>query len=289
MIRATTRRNAAWIGFIAPCVLILVSFVIFPLVYSLRLSFTNLALTFPDYRYIGFENFADLVRSSEAVKTLVNTGLVVAGAVGVELVLGLGIAFLLNKAVRGRSLLVTLIVIPSLIAPTAVGVIWKLVLQPNGLSNYIVSLIGVNPIDWFGNPRLALGSIIIADIWQWTPFVSLILLAGLTSIDTTLYEAADVDGASSWQRFRFITLPELQTVLVFAMLFRAIDVVRFMDKVWMMTRGGPGISSQTAAVFIYREGFRYFRIGYSSAASWLLMIIIIIFTTLLLHFIKENA
>lgn len=275
-----------WLGFIAPCVLVLLAFVIFPLVYSLCLSFTDLSLTKAGYRFIGLRNFSDLLHSAEAIKTFSNTALIVIGSVGIEVVLGMFIAFILNQTGRGRSLFVTLIAIPSLVAPTAVGAIWKLVLQPNGLLNYIVSVLGMSPIDWFGKPTFALLSIIVADVWQWTPFVALILLAGLTSIDPTLYEAAEVDGANSMQRFRYITLPSLQTTLAFAVLFRAIDAMRFMDNVWIMTRGGPGVASQTAAVYIYLQGFRFFRIGYSSAASWLLLIVIVILTMLLLRFVK---
>jgi len=283
------RQQATWVGFILPCILVLLAFVIFPLVYSLSLSFTDRTLTFPTYGFIGLGNFSELIHSSEARQTLLNTVMLVLGAVGAELALGLLIATLLHRATRGQSLLVTLIAIPSLIAPTAVGAIWKLLMQPGGLSNYIIGFLGFNPLDWFGNPSLSLLSIMVADIWQWTPFVSLILLAGLTSIDPTLYEAADVDGAGPLQRFRYITLPGLQTTFIFALLFRSIDVMRFMDKIWMMTRGGPGISSQTAPVFIYREGFRFFRVGYSSAASWSILLMIMVLTTLLFRFLKDNT
>jgi len=283
------RPRNKWLFFIAPCVIILLAFVIFPLVYSLSLSFTDRTLTFPTYGFVGLENFADLVRSSEARQTLLNTVLLVVGAVGIELALGLFIASLLHRAVKGQSLMVTLIAIPSLIAPTAVGAIWKLLMQPGGLSNYIIKLIGFSPLDWFGTSSLALVSILVADVWQWTPFVSLILLAGLASIDPCLYEAANVDGAGAAQRFRYITLPGLKATLVFAMLFRSIDVMRFMDKIWMMTRGGPGISSQTAPVFIYIEGFRFFRVGYSSAASWMILLLIMVLTTLLFRYLKEST
>jgi len=272
----------------APCVAFLLAFVIFPLVYTLGLSFTNRALTRPTYRFIGIENYSQLLHSSEFLKTLANTGLIVGGAVAAELVLGLLLALLLNHVVRGKSLFVTLIAIPSLIAPTAVGAIWKLMLQPTGLVNYMVGTIGVKPLDWLGSPVNALGSVMLADVWQWTPFVALILLAGLTSIDPALYEAANVDGASGFQRFRWISAPALRSSILFAALFRTIDAVRYMDGVFIITGGGPGVSSQTATLFIYYQGFRFFRIGYSAAASWLLVILTTLLTMLLVKLIKEN-
>lgn len=289
MLALSARQKLVWLGFVAPCVIVLLSFVIFPLVYSLRLSFTDMALTFRGYSFVGFRNYSDLIRSVEVHKTLANTLLFVMSVVGGELALGFLLASLLARVKVGRSAVTAIVAIPSLIAPTAVGAIWKLLMQPNGLINYLLRFIGIHPIDWFGNPSFALFSIVIADIWQWTPFVGLIILAGFTSIDPTLYEAAAVDGASAFQKFRFITLPSIQSFLAFAILFRAIDAMRFMDKVWMMTRGGPGIASQTAAVYIYLEGFRFFRIGYSAAASWLLLVLISFLTFLLLRYVKEQA
>jgi len=289
MITLSARQKLVWLGFVAPCVIVLLSFVIFPLVYSLRLSFTDMALTFRGYSFVGFRNYSDLIHSVEARKTLANTLLFVVSVVGGELALGFLLASLLARVKVGRSAVIAIVAIPSLVAPTAVGAIWKLLMQPNGLINYLLGFIGIHPIDWLGNPSFALFSIVIADIWQWTPFVGLILLAGFTSIDPTLYEAAAVDGASAFQKFRFITLPSIQSFLAFAILFRAIDAMRFMDKVWMITRGGPGIASQTAAVYIYLEGFRFFRIGYSSAASWLLLVLIAFLTSLLLRYVKEQA
>jgi len=269
-------------------VLVLLSFVIFPLVYSLYLSFTDFSLTQVGYRFIGLRNFLDIVRSTEAKKSAFNTMLILIGSVSIEVVVGISVALMLNRIGYSRSIFVTLIAIPSLVAPTAVGAIWKMLLQPNGLVNYILSALGASPIDWFGKPTFALFSIIIADIWQWTPFVALIFLAGLTSIDPTLYEAAKVDGADSMQQFWYVTLPNLRRTFAFAVLFRAIDVIRFMDTVWIITRGGPGIATQTAAVYIYVQGFRFFRIGFSSAAAWLLLIAVSILTGFLLRLIREK-
>ncbi len=272
----------------APCVAFLFAFVIFPLVYTLGLSFTNLALTRPTFRFIGIGNYSQLLQSPEFLKTLTNTGIIVGGAVLAELVLGLLLALLLSRLVRGKSIFVTLIAIPALIAPTAVGAIWKLMLQPTGLVNYMVGLTGAKPLDWLGSPVNSLGSVMLADVWQWTPFVALILLAGLTSIDPALYEAASVDGASGFQRFRWISVPSLRSSLLFAALFRTIDAVRYMDGVFIITGGGPGVSSQTATLFVYYQGFRFFRVGYSSAASWLLLILVSLLTMLLVKLIKEN-
>lgn len=288
MLEIKYHSNIKWFGFFGICVGILLAFVIFPLFYSLGASFTNYSLTRPGHSFIGFKNYLALIISREAQKTLLNTALIVIGAMSAEMTLGLVIAFLLNRKIHIKGIAITLFVIPSLIAPTAVGAIWKLLLQPNGVLNYFWGVFGGQKIDWFGKPNLALLSIIIADIWQWTPFVTLLILAGLSSIPVELYEAAQVDGVNAFQNFCHVTLPGLKTTLLVALLFRTIDIIRFMDKIWIMTRGGPGISTQTAAVFIYLEGFRFFRIGYSSAASWIILLIISVLITLLFSIIQEE-
>lgn len=288
MVKVNYHSNLKWVWFVGPCVLVLLAFVIFPLIYSLSVSFTDYSLTKPIRGFVGFTNYLDIFRLKEAQQVLGNTATIVLGAVTTELIMGLIIAFLFNRRFRLRGLAIMFFAIPALLAPTAVGAIWKLLLQPNGILNYLYVSLGGKTIDWFGNPRLALVSIMIADIWQWTPFVTLLLLAGLSAIPTELYESAQVDGANAFQNFIYITLPSLKTSLVVALLFRTIDVIRFMDTVWIMTRGGPGISTETVAVYIYLEGFRFFKIGYASAASWIVLIIISILVTILLNFLKEE-
>ncbi len=220
--------------FIGPCVGYLLAFVIFPLLYSFILSFTNYSLSYPGPTiFIGLDNYIETISSNEFWQSISNTAVIAIGAVGLEFIRGLLLALFFNRKLKGKNLYLVLLVIPTLMVPIAIGAIWKMLFQPYGLVNYTLNYFGINSIDWLGDPSVVLLSIIIADTWQWTPFIFLILLAGLSAVPKSYYEAAIIDGATAWKSFWYITLPCIKYTIAVAVLIRIIDVIRFFDKIWI--------------------------------------------------------
>lgn len=278
--------------FTIPAILILLSVIIYPLIYSLSLSFFSYKLSAVHLgkQFIGIKNYIQLFNDPDFWVTLTNTLKLIAGAVSAEFVIGFVIALIMNRRIKGKSLLTTLIVVPSLLCPIIIGMTWRMIFnEAFGIANYIVRLLGMEQgVSWLSNPDIAIYSIMITDIWQWTPFVFLILLAGLSAIPETYQEAAKVDGASNTQRFLYVTLPLMKSSIAVAVLIRIIDISRFFDKIWALTKGGPGISTETSSLFIYMTGFKYFEIGYAAAISWVILIGILILTNILLKVVRKS-
>ncbi len=275
--------------FISPAVIILLLIVIFPLIFSLGVSFCEWNLIRGGkWKFVGLNNYIYFLFKDPYFRTSLKVTLTfVLVAVGLELVLGLGIAFLLNRPLKGIGLYRTILVIPSTMTPVVVGIIWRLLYNPElGTLNYFLSLLGLPPLNWLGDPSLALPSVIMADIWEWTPFMALILLAGLQALPRDPFEAAIVDGASSFQLFRYVILPLLQPTIIIATLLRIMDAFKTFDLVFVLTHGGPGMSTEVLSYYTYRYGFKFFHIGHASALSYLLLVIIIIITQVFVRYLK---
>jgi len=207
-------------------------------------------------------------------------------AVAIELVLGFAIAQLLVGELPGKRLIIPFLVFPAVANPIAIGFIWKVLFNPGyGPVDQIIGwVIGRKfTIAWIANAKLAFPAIMIAEIWQWTPFMFLVMLAGLAGVNPELLEAAAIDGASKWQTLTRITIPVMRPIIIIAVLIRALDVFKLFDLVFVMTNGGPGTSTQTISYYIYLLGFKYFRLGYAAAASYLLLILLSIVAMLLLR------
>src|SRR5438128_9488293 len=180
-------------------------------------------------------------------------------AVGAEFILGFGIALLLNRSFPGRGLLTTAMLLPMMLSPVIAASFWKQMYEPQwGALNYYVKLLGFPPVEWLANQKISLISLAIVDVWQWTPFMLLISLAGLSAVPKYLYEAAEVDRASGWFKFRYITLPLVMPLLLIAILFRAIDAYKMFDQAYALTGGGPGDSTQVLSIYLYQVAFRNF-------------------------------
>ena len=202
------------------------------------------------------------------------TGLLMASAISIEFVLGLAIALFLYKEFKGSKLITPIILMPMMIAPVIVGYMWRLLYQVEaGPFNYLLGFLGLGPYAWTSDVVTAVPSIVIADIWQWTPFVVLVLLAGLTSLPQNVLEAAEVDGATGWYRLIYIILPMLRRVVAIVLLLRILDVFRMFDKIYVMTHGGPGNATETVGFYAYLSGFKYLQIGYAAAMSFLLLFV----------------
>ncbi len=195
----------------------------------------------------------------------------------VQVILGFIIALILNNLTRGRQVITTLLLLPMMIAPAVVAFIWKMIYNPYwGPLNYIIKFIGLQGYSWASDPNLALPALLVADIWQWTPFTILLLLSGLQSLPKSVYEAAYIDGSSKWQVFRNITLPMMYSFVYLAFILRLIDSFKVFDLIYIITKGGPGTVTENLGWFTYETGFTHFNIGWASALSVIQLIIITI-------------
>jgi len=195
-------------------------------------------------------------------------------AVGVEYVLGLGMAVVLNRDLPGLGVIRTILILPMAMIPVVVGFAWRIMLDPNfGILNYLMRWVGLTPIEWLGQSSTALYSLIAVDVWQWTPFMFLMLTAGLVSLPNEVLEAALVDGASAWQQFRHVAFPMIRNISILSILIRALDVWKVFDIIYVMTRGGPGTSTTTLNVHSYYTAFQWFNLGYAGAIVMILLII----------------
>jgi ABC-type sugar transport system permease subunit len=278
--------------FLLPSFIFVGLFSIFPIVESFRLSFYRLILTLPwlGQRMVGLENYSDLVSDPVARDAIGTTLIFIAVTIPLELLLGLGIALVLNQAFRGRGLLRAVVLIPWAIPTVVSSQMWRFIFNDRyGLVNFL--LFGADTSHYIAplaDPYLAMISIMAAEIWKTTPFAALIILAGLQGISDDLYEAASVDGATSWQKFRHITLPLLKPALLLALLFRTIDALRVFDLVYVMTQGGPADATNVLQFYGYKKTFAEGMVGYGSAIAVTVFVMSLMLTLAYLHAFKTS-
>jgi multiple sugar transport system permease protein len=265
--------------FIMPTMVILVLMNIYPLFYSLYLSFTEYSVIKGEApKWIGFKNYVDILSDPKIWHNFAITGRYTVISVMLQMLIGFGLALLLRDKFKGSGIITTLILIPMMLSPVIVGVFWKLMFNPlYGIVNYLIGYTDPNNApEWLGHPVLALWAIVIVDVWMWSPFVMLLCLAGLSAIPDYLYEAAAIDRAGPWFVFRRITLPQVMPLLLIAVLFRTIEAIKQFDLVMGITGGGPGNSTETISVRLYREAFQgQFDTGLSCALAYIVLIVII--------------
>jgi multiple sugar transport system permease protein len=284
--------------FIWPTLLLLIAMNLFPLLYSLYLSFTNfLAVQNKPPGWVGFANFASILNTPDMWRYFATTGRYALMSVGAQTVIGFSLAMLVRRKFFGSGLITTLILVPMMVSPVVVGMFWKMIYNPNfGFFNFILGAgdpaKGVDMLasKFFGvsTPGLALFAVVIVDVWQWSPFVMLLVLSGLNAIPEYLYEAAAIDRASPWFQFRRITLPQVAPLLLIAVLFRTIEAFKSFDLVMGMTGGGPGEQTELIAVNLYRQAFLgTFKTGYSSALAYIILIIIIAASNMYIKYLNQ--
>jgi len=286
-------RNFKWL-LVAPAVVLILALSIYPLLFSLVVSFINYDFQVPGHAFVGLKNFERVVNDPVARWSLALTAMLSAACVAVEFVLGLALALAMVRDFRGRGLVMSILIVPLFISPVIVGQLWALLLQrPFGPTNYILSqILGHDvTISWLTQSPWMYLALILADVWQWTPFMFVILLAGLTSIPPNLYEAAELDGVNAWEVFWAITVPHLAPMMLLAVTFRLLDAIRLFDTIFMMTGGGPGTSTYTASFYLYTVGFTQFHLSQATAGSWLFLLFTLIVVTLLVRRLlrKEQA
>lgn len=265
--------------FIAPTIALLVLWNVFPLFYSLYLSFTEFSVIKPDVPpvWLGLQNYHKLLSDPRIWQYFTLTGRYVVISVALQALVGFGLAMLLRERFKGNGLITTLILIPIMMSPVVIGLFWKLIYNPAfGIFNYLIghSVPNSGP-DWLGEAGRALWAVIIVDVWMWSPFVMLLCLSGLKAIPDYLYEAAAIDRASSWFQFWRITLPQVAPLLLIAILFRTIEAFKTFDLVMGLTGGGPGDATELIAVHLYRAAFTRFTTGESSALAYIILVIVI--------------
>lgn len=287
--RATERRSTMIL--LAPALVFLTLMAIWPFAYLLYASFTSYQLAVPiPIEWVGFDNFTKLVSGERFWSSLGITAIFALVAVPLQILIGLGLAMLINSVVRGREIYASLFLIPMMLAPIIVGFSWNLFLNPiYGPLNAALRGMGLQPPAWAQSPEWALPTIVAVDIWQWTPLVMVILLAGLRSIPPRIFEAAKVDGSNHVQTFFNIIVPMLAPYMVVAFVLRFIDSFKVFDVIYILTRGGPGTSTQNLAYYTYDVGFGRFQFGSAGALSIIQLILLIVGTSVILAAVRRRS
>ena len=276
-IRGLSDRAIAWI-FVAPTIFLLLAINIFPLIWTIQLSFTNYKANRVgrEVKNIGLRNYERILTDSDIWLNMQATAHFLFWTIFFQVLIGFTLAWLINKKFKGNDLWTTIIVLPMMLSPAVVGNFWKFLYQPQiGLFNYIVAFFtGKDPssFEMLGSVNLAPWSIVIVDTWMWTPFVMLICLAGLRSIPDYIYEAAEIDRASKLRQFFTITIPMVLPFLMLAVLFRGIENFKMFDLVVQLTGGGPGSTTELTSINLKREAFEKWRTGYASAYAIILFV-----------------
>ena len=268
----------------APAVLILFGLTVFPTVYMVTVAFQAFDPADPAASaFVGLANFGRLFTDDKFHNALGNTLLFTAVSVSIEFGLGLGFALLVDRYVQRLTFIKTVLLLPMMLPPIAVAIVWKLMYQPQfGVINDLLIRLGLEPSLWASGHGSAMLSLIVIDIWEWTPFVFLMCLAGLAGLPSEPYEAAEIDGAGAWQKFRDLTWPFLRPVVTIIILLRMMDAFRLFDTVFVVTYGGPAGATETLSYYIYKVAFRFFDIGYAAAISLFMLALTVGFSTWLI-------
>ena len=271
---------------VAPSVVLIVSLTIFPILYLLWISLLDWDLQRAGRAFVGLANYAGALQDRRMWEALAHTLLIMAVAVTAELVLGLVLAEVLAGALPGKRVVIPLLILPVIMSPIVAGYGWRMLWDTQyGPINQLLGWLLGRPVTlvWLINSKTVYFSLIVTEVWQWTPFMFLALLAGLVAISPEIHEAAAIDGAGRWQRFWQITLPLVRPLMLVALLIRALDVFKIFDTVFSLTFGGPGTFTETITLYVYLLGFRNFRLGYTAAMAVLVLALVSLATTVLLR------
>lgn len=260
-----------------PIVVFLLAITVFPTLYALYISLHNYQLTDPlGMKFIGLDNYATLLTDPRFWNALKTTGIFMGGSLVLEIVIGFVLALLIAKNFKGSSFVKSVFLLPTITTPVVVGLIWMMLYDPQfGIINYFLSMF-MEPQSWLANESTAIWALVAVDVWEWSPFVALVLLAGLQSLPNEPYEAAEVDGASKWEAFLHLTLPLMKPYIIIAVIFRFMDLFRWFDTIYVMTKGGPGTATETLNMFGYLTGFEFLNMGYAAVIGIVMLITIIV-------------
>ena len=266
-------RHFKWL-LATPAILLILALSVYPLLFSIWVSFINYDFTVPGHAFVGLKNFRQVIGDPVARWSVVVTLILSTASVVSEFLLGLALALAMVKPFRGRGVAMSVIIVPLFISPVIVGQAWALLLQrPFGPTNYILGkLLGMDvTISWLTQSPYNFIALVLADAWQWTPFMFVILLAGLASVPQHIYEAAELDGVGWFDTFVFITVPHLAPMMLLAVTFRLLDAVKLFDTIFMLTGGGPGTATYSSSFYLYTIGFQQFHLSQATAGSWIFL------------------
>ncbi|MGI9416544.1 MAG: carbohydrate ABC transporter permease [Geminicoccaceae bacterium] len=275
---------------VAPAIIVLFVMNIFPLLWSFGLSFFNYRankLTVPKFR--GLYYYEKVLTDDKVWERFQTTAVIVGSSVVLQLIIGFLLALMFARVFPLRRILLMLVLTPMMLSFVSVGVFFKLYYEPTfGLVSWVINHVTSEPFVMLSTPAGAIAAIVIADAWMWSPFVMLLVLAGLVSVPKYLYEAAEIDRASWWRRFSTITFPYIKSLLLLAVLFRTIETFKLFDLVYIITEGGPGSATETIAVYVYRMAFQFFRTSQSAALAYIMLFVVIVLTNLYLYAVKRR-
>jgi multiple sugar transport system permease protein len=263
--------------FILPALIVMAAGLIYPVIDAFYLSFFDweIGTDWEDADAVGLSHYARLLTDPGARESAWVTFKFGFWTILIEMVLGVSLALMLEKPIRGASIFRTIFILPLMVSPIVVGLIWRYLFDARiGWINYYLGLIGIEPQVWLGDPQLAFFAIVFTDIWQWTPFIFIIVIAGLQALPSEVLEASKIDGANWWQQIFLVKLPMIRSILVIALLMRLIDVFRALEVMFIMTYGGPGRATELLSLYIYKSAFDGLQLGYASAVSVFLIVIV---------------
>lgn len=281
---AAARRDGVKHAFLWPAFIVVLLISLFPLIYALTVSFQTMRLVPPTPpRFVGLQNYQEVLASGRFWGSMWTTTVITVLSVVFQYVLGFALALALHHNVPGSSLYRVTFLLPMFLAPVGVALIARMVFHPYlGPVNDLMGVLGFGNVPFLTEPNLAMGVLITVEVWQWTPFVTLLMLAGLQSLPAEVFEAARVDDVPAWRRFRDITFPMLLPLSVAVVFIRLIEGFKVIDTVFVLTGGGPGTATETLTLFAYNEGFKKFNIGMTSALSFTFLVVVIVFGTVYL-------
>lgn len=269
--------SPVFVLFLLPAALFLAFTSVYPLARTFWLSFHTWYMNKPNTspQWVGLGEYQNTLADGVFRTSALNTAVFGVGTVAIEMVLGLALALALTSGGGGIKFARSILLVPMIMTPVVVGVLWRILFYDKGLVNYLLSLVGLGPILWFVDPTWAFIGVMWVDIWMWTPFVMIVVTAALASLPGEPFRAAQIDGASRWQIFRYLTLPMLTPVLLVTALLRFMDAIKVFDTIYVLTGGGPGYATEMLSSYIYKQGLRYFNIGGAAAASWMFLVVIL--------------
>jgi multiple sugar transport system permease protein len=283
------RKRVPWFMTL-PTAFILFMVGIMPLIYSLVLTLHEWTLGKPGGPvFIWFRNYAMVVSDERFWSSLITSFIFTGMAVSSEFIIGMALALIFVREFRGGNVFRTLILIPMMLPPIIAGLIWRFMYNPQvGIINYLLRLFSLQGPVWLGNPNVAMLAVVLVDVWQWAPFMFLLLFTGMASLPNDVYEAARVDGASGFQRFIYVTLPLLKPIILVAVVIRVIDTLRIFDTIFVLTRGGPANVTEVLSIYTYKVGMNFFRMGYATTMSYFLLFIIMIVAMIFVNRLEKG-
>lgn len=274
---------------LAPSVVVFAVVLILPLLYVLNLMFRRESLTRPaNNGYIGFDNFVRLAGDERFWASLMHSGIFSAVSLAVSIPAGILIAVVINRKLRGHGFLRVVLIVPMVLAPLVVGAVFRFMFESGGFIHWALGTVGVDSPAFLSIPGLSLVTVAVVDAWQWTPFVAIVVAAAMETVPKNVMEAARLDGANAWQELWYFTLPQIRPLLVLVALIRFMDSFREFDKLFIMTSGGPGTTSETIPIYLWRQAFQYLDMGYAAAIGFVVLVVISIVSSFIVKFFRAS-